>query len=1139
MVLLFVFISSDASAIFLYPAPTKKINNERRISVMVHLHVHSHYSLLDGTSSVKGLVQAAKKNGHKALALTDHGFMYGTVEFYRACMDADIKPILGVELYITKNLYDKERETSHIVLLAKNDVGYQNLVKIASMAATDGFYYRPRCDLALLEKYKEGIICLSACLSGEIPKLCLDNKYDQAKELAGKYKEIFGDDYYIELQYHGLPEQKTILPRLIRLAKDLDIKTVATNDVHYLNKEDAEAQRVLMCISTKKDLDDPTGLGYGNPSEWYYKSEEEMRAIFDKIAPGAVERTEEIADKCNVTLPTGVYHLPEFPTPEKWADNFSYLRALCRGGLQKRYGSNAGKHEAQLEYELETIKKMGFVDYILITFDFISYAKRSGIPVGPGRGSAAGSLVCYCLGITDLDPIQYGLKFERFLNPERVTMPDIDIDFDVPDGREAVVAYVAEKYGQRHVAQIITFGTLAAKSALRDVGKTLGMQPSETAKLTALVPSGPGVTLEEALKTSSVLQKLYHEDEKVKRVIDIARKIEGTPRNTSVHAAGVILAPSDVDDYIPICRNPNGEQGLLLSQFSMANVESVGMLKVDFLGLRTLTIMRDAEERINRGWPKDEWLNIWSVPYDDSTVYEMLSKGETKGVFQLESEGMRDVLRKLKPTCLEDLIAVIALYRPGPMDSIPKFIEGKQNPDKVVYKHPLLKPILETTYGTIVYQEQVMEIVRTLAGYSYGRSDLVRRAMAKKKPAVLATEKEYFLNGKVNEDGSVECDGCIKRGIPKEIAEQLWHEMEDFASYAFNKSHAAAYATVAYRTAYLRRHFGLEFQAATMTNCLDNTDKLLSFLDDCENRGIKVLPPDVNKSDAGFEVEDGGIRFGLLAVKGTSKVTIQQIVSARQGNPYEDMQDLMWRCPQACDKKTMEALIKSGAFDSFEQNRAQMLSVLPLLLKSAKKARTDVLAEQISLEDAFFTQPGETTRPKDFSFARIDYPDIPDLPQSEKLEQELEVTGLYISGHPMAEYKEIVRNKVTHKITDLLATNHGGDEEEGEIDPTSYVVPKDSNVRVAGLVSLVKEITTKKDKKRMCSLTLADQTAKLNATVFPRAFEAYGEGLKVGTPVILFGKLDDGDFGRKLIVNSVEFLAKSAAEASAEQNHSS
>lgn len=1089
-----------------------------------HLHVHTQFSILDGHGSIQKLVQKAKKEGQPALAITDHGFMYGVVQHYVACMEAGIKPILGCELYTAeRTCYDRDEKRGHIILLAKNQTGYQNLVKLCSIAATDGFYYKPRVDTQLLRKYHEGLICLSACISGDIPRLLLAGEWEKAVSKAQEYQDIFGPDFYIELQYHGLPDQKTVLPKLIELAHQLDIRLVATNDVHYVEKEDALAQRVLMCIGMKKSIHDETALGYGAPSEWYLKSEHEMRLLFDKIAPGAVDTAGEIAEQCNVKLEFGTYRLPTFPTPANQPDNSTYLRKLSHLGLKRRYGEERARQYApQLEYELNTIEKMGFVDYILIVQDFIRYAKKNQIPVGPGRGSAAGSLVCYSIGITDVDPMDFQLLFERFLNPERISMPDIDVDFE-PEGREEVIQYVAQKYGWTHVAQIITFGTEAAKSAIRDVGKALDMSISETTRLTKLVPATPGITIEEALKSSAALEKLYKEDQKVRKVIDIAKTIEGAPRNTGTHAAGVVLAPDDVFKYVPIQRNTGDGPNLQVVQYCMTDVEKVGMLKVDFLGLRTLSVLRDAEQHVNEHRSKqDPTFSIWTVSYDDPAVYAMLSQGQTKGVFQLESQGMRDVLMRLKPTCIEDLVAVIALYRPGPMDSIPKFIESKQHPERIVYKHPLLEPILAPTYGCILYQEQVMAIVQALAGYSYGHADLVRRAMAKKKAEKMALEKEYFIHGKINPDGSIDCDGCLKRGIPLDVAESLWAEMESFASYAFNKSHAVSYATLAYRTAYMRCYYPLEYQAAQMTNAIDDTKKLLSFISDCESRGLQVLPPDINSSDICFTVENHAIRFGLLAIRSTGRVVLAEILTERNiGGPFKDLQNLMERCPLSCNKGTLEALIKSGAMDGFPQNRAQLLSAMPKMLKHMSSLKKDVMENQISLEDMFFSTGEEGTGPASISLGVVEYPDIPDIPTKEKLEQEFESTGIYISGHPMDAYREITKGRLTHyTLSELTAVAEQSEEDAGE----EFIVPNQSVVRVAGVITVLKQRVTRKDKSPMCSMTISDRSGKLEVTVFPRAYAAYGSKLAPGVAVLLIGKLEDSDFGRQLSANTVEFL---------------
>lgn len=1081
---------------------------------MAQLHNHTEYSLLDGACKVKELVAKAVALGETAVAITDHGYMYGVIDFYFACKSAGIKPILGVELYTTKDIREKERKAGHITLLAKNNTGYHNLVKLSSIAATEGFYYTPRCDLTLLEQYHDGVICLSGCISGDLPRLLLDGKYEEAKELAQKYQSIFGEDYYIELQNHGLEEEGTVLPQLIQLAAELGIKVVATNDVHYVEKRDALIQRVLVCINTKHLVSDTTALGYGMPREFYFKTEAEMRAVFDEIAPGAVDESNAIAAKCNVELDYGhSYNLPTFPTPEGWADNATFLTALCRAGLKKRYGAAAASHLKQLEYELDTIQKMGFVDYMLIVYDFIKYAKQQHIAVGPGRGSAAGSIVAYCLGITNLDPVKNNLKFERFLNPERITMPDIDIDFD-PAGREDVIEYVARKYGPSHLAQIITFGSFGAKSAIRDVGKALGMSPKETSALTSLVPQN--ATVLEALKSSPALRKRCEEDPNVRRVIQISTEIEGLPRNTSVHAAGVVLAPGSVSDYVPIARNVNST--FPVTQFNMGIVEKVGMLKVDFLGLKNLRIIEATQDLINAQWENEEdQFNVWKQTLDDDGVYQMLSRGESVGVFQLESAGMQDVLKKLKPSCFEDLVAVIALYRPGPMDSIPAFLEAKAHPENIKYEHPWLEPILATTYGCIVYQEQVMEIVRTMAGYSYGRSDLVRRAMSKKKPDVLAAEKDIFINGRDNPDGTVDVEGCLRRGVPLEVAEHLWDEMASFAAYAFNKSHAAAYADVAYRTAFLRCYFPLEYQSALLTYAIGDPKKVLTFIDDCRRRQITILPPDINKSSAAFSVEETAIRFGLAAIKDTGKAVLQDIVDSRGETPFRDLVDLMERVPSACDKGTLTALIKSGALDVFPQNRAQMLAILPQLLKKASSVRKKAIKEQQTIEESFFSDSEETLNR--YSLGAVDWPDVPDLSTQEKLNQEMEAISVYLSGNPMADYQDAIQGKVTHSVNTLVAKDEATE---------TYTLPGGQSVRVAGVITQVKPLTTKKDKRNMCSLVLSDQSGQVDATVFPKVFDAYGPSIKLGEPVILYGKVeDDASFGRKLIVNAIDFLAQS------------
>lgn len=1098
----------------------KEAGTVERDSSFVHLHVHTQYSLLDGHSRIDGLVEKAKELGQPALAITDHGYMYGVVEFYNACKDAGIKPIIGVELYTTENIYVKSklnRNLGHLILLAKNNVGYQNLLTIEGLAATDGMYYKPRTDLDVLAKYHEGIVCLSACIQGDVPRLLLDGKKTEAYRLAQHYKDIFGEDYYIELQYHGIDDERRVLPMLIDLARELDIQMVATNDVHYVEKQDAFAQFTLMCMSMDKTVDSEEALKYRSPDELYFKSRADMEAIFGKFAPEAITNTLEIAKKCNVDIEQGSYRLPTFPLPEGFDTNKEYFTALCKAGLKKRYGSEARGNWPQLKYEMGVIEKMGFIDYFLIVFDLISFAKGNGIPIGPGRGSSAGSMVAYCLGITDIDPVHYGLLFERFLNPERITMPDVDIDID-PEGRDMVVDHIVEKYGANRVSQIATFSSLAAKGAIRDVGKALKIDKAIIAKIGAMIPRNtPGITIKECLEKNVSLQKEYNntEDTSAKRLLDIAMSVEGLYRHTSVHAAGLVIAPDNLKNFIPVKRD--SDTNLLVSQFDMGGVEKVGMLKVDLLGLKTLTVLKNAEHSVRAKQPDGETpLDLNKIPLDDPAVYEMLGKGQTAGVFQFESAGMRDMLRKLKPTCIEDLVAAISLYRPGPMDSIPTFIENKHNPGKVAYLHPLLEPILASTYSTIVYQEQVMAIVRNLGGYSYGRSDLVRRAMSKKKHSVMEKERAVFINGSSTENGEVDVEGCIRKGIPVEVAEKLWEQMASFAAYAFNKSHAACYAVVAYRTAYLRCHYPLEFLAALMTNAIDAPEKLLTFFGDCADQDITVLPPDINVSDIQFTVEGGNIRFALRAIKNTGRAVLAEIKMERaQHGPFTDLQDLVERTINSANKGTLEALVKSGALDRFPNSRAEMLAIMPAMLKAASAARKERNNQQLSLEDSFFT--GLDQEVEEFHFQRVPYPeDVPGLSKLDILRMEQEATGLYISGHPLNEFTDEISRKANYRVNQLLIS---------EEDDQSAAVQPGTPVRVAGVIKQVKNITTKK-KDPMAFITIEDQTGKIDVTVFPRLFEAAGAKLVAGAMLIVFGKLEADDFGRKVIADSVSFLGQ-------------
>lgn len=1079
--------------------------------MFTHLHVHTKFSLLDGHCRIEELVQRAVELGQTALAITDHGYLYGAVEFYNTCKAQGIKPILGIELYTTDDIFNKkDRKMGHLILLAKNMPGYQNLLDLASIAGTDGMYYKPRIDLKTLSDHAEGLICLSACIQGDVPRLLLAGEKDAAYELAGKYKALFGDDYYIELQYHGIPEQREVLPKLIDLAKDLDIQMVATNDVHYVKQEYAPMQRALMCMDMGKTVDDETALGYGAPDRFYLKSEAEMAEIFEKIVPEALTNTNVIADKCTVELTMGEYHLPQFPLPDDWPSNTDYFEALCKAGLKKRYGAKASQHRERLEYEVSVIKKMGFVDYFLIVFDIIAFAKGNGIPIGPGRGSSAGSMVAYCLGITDIDPIRFGLLFERFLNPERITMPDVDIDID-PEGRDMVIDYIISRYGEERVARIITFSAMAAKGAIRDTAKALGIDPALANRLGKYIPEGPDATIKGTLESSEAMSREYKNNPTVTKLLDYAMSVEGLLRHTSTHAAGIVIAPDRLTKFLPVQKDKYNH---IITQFDMGSVESSGMLKVDLLGLKTLTVLKHAEEGVRAH--HDPNFNLNKLELVDPAVFEMLSRGETTGVFQLESDGMRDVLRKMKPTCIEDLVAAISLYRPGPMDSIPAFIQNKHHPESIKYLHPALKPILESTYSTIVYQEQVMAIVRELGGYSFGRADLVRRAMSKKKAKVMEQEHDVFINGSTRPDGTIEVEGCVRRGIPAEVGEQLWAQMSDFASYAFNKSHAACYAVVAYRTAYLRCHYPLEFLAALMTAEIGGQkEKMLGFFADCSTQGIKLLPPDINISDAGFTVEGNNIRFGLLAIKDTGTAILAELTMERNLNgPFKDLQDLVERTINSANKGTISSLLKAGALDGFPHSREQMLEVLPTMLTRASKARKAFNEDQITLGASFFSM-GQDENSERFHFGRVEYPVVPAQSQLERLKGELEATGLYISGHPMDFYKEAVKQKATHSLLQLT--------EEGAQLPTDQV-------RVAGIVTSVKPITTKR-KQAMAFLTVEDQFAKIEVTVFPKVYEAYAEQLTEGTAVLVIGHMEDGDYGRKLIADSIGFFSDEEADA--------
>ena len=1068
--------------------------------MFTHLHLHTEYSLLDGACSIKPLVARLKELGMDACAVTDHGVMYGVVDFYRACKDAGIHPVIGCEVYVCPDMDEKQsafREYSHLVLLCENNEGYKNLSRLVSEGFTRGFYYRPRVDYRLLEKYSGGLIALSACLSGDLPKLLLDGRDNEARQVAQKYLDIFGrGNFFVELQDHGIPEEKQVLPRLVKLAREMDIPLVVTNDCHYLTADDAEAQEVLMCIQTGKTLSDP-GRMKMTTRQLYVKSEAEMRALFPNF-PDAIENTAKIAARCNVEFDFSTTHLPKFPLPEGETDALAYLRALCEKGLKERYGEGRGDARERMEYELGVISGMGYVDYFLIVWDFIHYARTHGVGVGPGRGSGAGSIVAYCLGITAIDPIQYNLLFERFLNPERVSMPDIDVDFDY-ERRGQVIDYVRRRYGQDHVAQIITFGTMAARAVIRDVGRVMDLSYQETDRLAKLVPFELGMTLERALSLSTELRRIYEGDERVREVIDTAKKLEGMPRNASTHAAGVLITSEPVVNYVPLQTNDD----VVTTQFPMGTLEALGLLKMDFLGLRTLNVIMDTIAlAIEAG---AEPFKSEDIPLDDPGVYKLISGGDTDGVFQLESAGMKQFLTNMKPENFEDVIAAISLYRPGPMESIPRYIQGKHDPSSVRYETPLLKPILDVTYGCMVYQEQVMQIVRDLAGYSYGRSDLVRRAMAKKKHDVMAKEKEIFIHGQV-ENGKATVPGAVRNGVPEDVAEHIFDEMTAFASYAFNKSHAAAYALVAVQTAWLKLHWPVQFMAALMNSLSGNSDKVGYYIQTCRKRGIRVLPPDVNKSQEKFSVEEGAIRFGFAGVKNLGHGAIQAIVSEREaGGPYRDIFDLCERVAcAAVNKKCVESLIRAGAMDGLPGSRSQKLCVFERAMDAAGRRQKTAVQGQLSLFDAV----------EDVEIAPPPLPDVPDFSRQEQLRMEREVTGVYITGHPLDEY-EAVLSKLE---VDSQALQSLSEEADGGMSWDQ------KPVTMGGIVA-ERKVKATKSGTMMAFVQLEDMYGLTEVLVFPKVYDRVGHLLTQDAPVLLTGRLSvREEESPKLLLDSVRPL---------------
>ena len=1056
-----------------------------------HLHVHTEYSLLDGSSKIKEITSRAKELGMKSLAITDHGVMYGVIDFYKAAKEVGIKPILGCEVYVAPgSRFDKQPGESesryyHLVLLAENNTGYKNLMKIVSRGFTEGFYYKPRVDYEVLEQFHEGIIALSACLAGEVQRYLARGMYEAGCEAAKRYEGIFGKgNFFLELQDHGIPEQKYVNPQLIRMSQELGIDLVCTNDVHYTYAQDADAHDILLCIQTGKKVTDENRMRYDG-GQYYLKSPEEMAELFP-YAPQALENTCKIAERCNVEIEFGVTKVPQ------GFDSWTYLNHLCNEGMKRRYPDADEEKKKRLEYELSVIHKMGYVDYFLIVWDYINYAKTHGIAVGPGRGSAAGSIVSYCLGITDIDPIKYSLIFERFLNPERVSMPDIDVDFCY-ERRQEVIDYVVEKYGKDCVVQIVTFGTMAARAVIKDVGRVLDLPYAMVDNIAKMVPREIGITIDKAIQENPDLRNAYENDAQVHDLIDKSKRLEGLPRHASMHAAGVLISQKAVDEYVPVA---TGADGAVVAQFVMTTLEELGLLKMDFLGLRTLTVIQDAEKLARKKNPE---FSIDNINYEDKNVYDMISTGKCEGIFQLESAGMKNFMKELKPQSIEDLIAGISLYRPGPMDFIPQYIKGKNNPGDITYDCPMLEPILKPTYGCIVYQEQVMQIVRDLAGYSLGRSDLVRRAMSKKKTSVMEKERQNFIYGNPEEN----VPGCISNGIDEKTANKIYDDMIDFAKYAFNKSHAACYAVVAYQTAYLKTYYPVEFMAALMTSVVDNTDKVAGYIYACRQMNIQMLPPDVNTSDMEFSVEDNAIRFGLSAVKSLGRPTIKAIIDERNKSRFTSMQDFISRLYTDLNKRTLENLIKSGAFDTFGNNRRQMMSVYARMLDNEAKQGKDAISGQMSLFDLV-----DESEKSQFE---IKMPDVSEYTKEDILAFEKEVLGVYVSGHPLDEYAAMWKKHISAMSTDFEL-----DDETGE-----PKVKVDSKATIGGMI-MAKSVKPTKTGQLMAYLTIEDLVGTVEVIVFPRTFSTYRNIIEGTDKLFITGRVNaNADENAKLICESV------------------
>ena len=1073
----------------------------------VHLHIHSEFSLLDGANRIKDLPVRAKELGMNAMAITDHGVMYGAIDFYKACKKEGIKPIIGCEVYVApRSRFDKEpnidNKYNHLILLAKDNEGYQNLSKLVSIGFVEGYYYKPRIDLEVLEKYSKGLICLSACLAGSLNQALLNGENEKAEQIALWHKKIFGEDYYIEIQNNGIKEQVLANQKLIQLARKLDIQLVATNDAHYLKKEDAYNHEVLLCIQTGKKMSDEDRMRF-ETDELYIKSPEEMNDYFMNF-PDAIENTVRIAEKCNVEFEFGNTILPNYDVPEGFETHYDYIKKLCYDGIKKRYGENPSKEiYDRAEYELGIVKKMGYVDYFLIVWDFINFAKKNDIPVGPGRGSGAGSLLAYAIEITDIDPIKYGLIFERFLNPERISMPDFDVDFSDAQ-RQEVIDYVSNKYGHDHVSQIITFGTMAAKMVIRDVARVLEFPYSEADRLAKMIPNEIHITIEKALEQNRELKQLYEEDEKVKKILDIAMSLEGMPRQASTHACGVIIARDPVDTYVPLYVR----DGQISTQFIMTTLEELGLLKMDFLGLRTLTVIKDTIELVKQTHGVDvEFDN----EMDDSKVFKLWQEGNTMGLFQFESQGMTSFMKELKPDCLEDLIAGVSLYRPGPMDQIPRYIKGKLNPGHNEYTHPSLEPILNVTYGCMVYQEQVMQIVRDLAGYSLGRADLVRRAMGKKKLDVMAKEREVFINGQKDEDGNVIVPGCVRNGIDAKSADKIFDEMAEFAKYAFNKSHAACYAVVAYRTGYLKAYYPAEFMAATLNSYLGNLDKVPQYIDECKRLNIEILKPDINKSSTKFTVEEGKIRFGLGSIKNVGTVPVENIVKERKENgEFTNFADFAERISgKAVNKRCIESLIKAGAFDKLGKNRSTLLVSFENIVDIIEMSNKKGLEGQVSM----FDLGGNEEEKQKIKYS---FDEQPEMNEKELLSTEKEMLGIYISGHPLEKIKEQILMQTTITSLDMrnideenlrrnTETSAGTNVESTNIsEKTKYI--DGQNVKIAGIITTVKKKITKSN-KMMAFITIEDLYGQIEIIAFENTYMSSQNNLIEDNIVLIEGRL--------------------------------